>query len=257
MNAATAQRPVPLLRRWWTWVVIIAAVQTGLIFLLGAKHPAVPRAPFAMPPIFLSASEPSELAALNDPTLFALPHQRGFSGSAWTLAPKSGFTAADWDEPLRWLPLAPEKLGKGFKQFVADNTPAPFPVAEKLEPQITAPPATEFPLPTRSTLRVEGGRALLTNLELTSWPNTDVLTNTVARALVDAGGLVVSATLLESCGLPTADQRALELTRSAHFEPLPGGDKERLAHPLNGLSWVKMIFNWHTVAPPIAETFAP
>ena len=84
-----------------------------------------------------------------------------------------------------------------------------------------------------------------------------MLTASAVRALVDAGGLVVSATLLESCGLPAADQRALELARSARFEPLPGGDKERLAHPLNGLSWVKMIFNWHTVAPPNTETFAP
>jgi len=71
--------------------------------------------------------------------------------------------------------------------------------------------------------------------------------------LVDAGGYVVSAVLLGSCGLSAADLQAVELARAARFEPLPDGDRERLAHPLANLARGKMIFQWHTIAPA-AET---
>lgn len=256
MSAAAVnehERPAPLLRQWWTWVVIIAVVQTGIIFLLGAKQSPAPRSLFPTPPVFLTLQQPVELAELIDPTLFALPNRHGFSGSAWALVPRFGFVSADWTEPLRWLQLPQEKLGEAFAQFIAANPPQLFSVAEKREPQIAAAPAAEFPLPAQSSLRVEGGRELLAPLELTSWPVADVLPATEVQTLVDAGGYVVSVTLLKSCGLSEADQRALELARTARFKPQPGGERERLIHPQAGLGWVKMIFDWHTVAPP-AET---
>lgn len=261
MSAATVQLESAPRHRWLLWAAIILAAQVGFIFWLGARRPVTPRVPHSTPPTALAAEYDSELAALSDPTLFALPHWQGFSGTAWKLTPRVGYVAADWSEPMRWLPLPAEKLGSSFRQLVADNPAPPLSLTEKTPPRLAALEfATDFfPLPTQSTLRLEGalaGRALLAPPELKSWPAADVLAASEVRVLVDAGGHVVSAVLLAGCGLPAADQRALELARAARFEPLPDGARERLAHPLANLKRGKMIFQWHTVAPT-GETPAP
>jgi TonB family protein len=92
-----------------------------------------------------------------------------------------------------------------------------------------------------STMRIEGGlarRRLLTPISLQSWPYADVLAPSVVQALVDAKGSVVSVVLLSSSGSEAANQRALELARAARFAPSPG------------LTIGRLVFNWHTVAPP-------
>ena len=249
--------------RWssvhWTGVVLlIFAAQTGLIFLLGQRHAAAPRAPRPAPPLFLTTGRESalaELGRLRNPTLFALPSLHGFSGSARALTPRFEYVAADWTEPLRWLPFPAEKLGDSFQQLLA-VAPAPaLPVAEKLEPPTAAMEtvAALSPLPVQSSFRVEGrlaGRALLTPLELPSWPSADALTASEVRVMVDAGGFVVSVTLLKSCGLAGADQQALELARAVRFEPLRDGGRDRLSQPQTGLTWGTIIFQWHIVPPP-------
>lgn len=259
MNAPLAPSESMPRHRWLIGAAGIFVAQAGFIFWLGAKHPITPQPPHSLPPIFLAADYDTGLAALLDPTLFALPSRHGFSGSAWALTPRAEYTAADWTEPFRPLPLAAEKLGASFHQLVRDTRTAPLPLAEKIEPPITALeiPTDFSPLPTKSWLRVEGaiaGRELIAPLDLPAWPNADILSASEVRVLVDAGGDIVSAGLLTSCGLNEADQKALELARTARFEALTDGDKTRLAHPLAGLSSGKMIFQWRTLAPlPVSE----
>lgn len=259
MSAATAQLESAPRHRWLIWAAIILAAQTGFIFWLGAHHPIAPRTPNITPPIALAPEYDAELAALSDPTLFALPHWQGFSGTAWRQTPRVDYTAADWSEPMRWLQIPAEKLGSSFRQILADYPPPPLSLTEKIPPRIVPLEfATDFsPLPAQSALRVEGAlaaRALLAPLELKSWPAADVLASSEIRVLVDAAGNVISAVLLTGCGLPAADQRALEQASAARFEPLPDVARERLAHPLANLARGKMIFLWHTIPPPATET---
>ena len=262
MNAASAQPESVPRRRWLVWVVVVFAGQLGFIVWLGAKRPVAPRSPNPPPPTSLAVNYDFELAELFDPTLFALPNRHGFSGLAWALTPVTQYVPAGWDEPLNWLQIPSEKLGSTFRHLVMDTRTAPPPVAEKPEPQIPALDiaATVSPMPARSLLRIEGGlagRELLAPLELPSWPNLDILTNSVVRGIVDAGGHVISSMMLAGCGLREADQKALDLVRTAQFKPLQDGEKTRLAHPLEGLSWGKMIFQWHTVAPAPATESLP
>ncbi len=259
MSAATVQLESAPRHRWLIWAAVILAAQTSFIFWLGAHHTLAPRAPNITPPIALAPEYDVELAALSDPTLFAMPHWQGFSGTAWRQTPRVDYTAADWSEPMRWLQIPAEKLGSSFRHILADNPTPPLSLTEKIPPHIAPLEfATDFaPLTAQSTLRVEGAlaeRTLLTPLELKSWPAADVLAPSEIRVLVDAAGNVISAVLLTSCGLPAADQRALEQASAARFEPLPDGDRERLAHPLANLALGKMIFQWHTVPPPVTET---
>jgi len=102
------------------------------------------------------------------------------------------------------------------------------------------------PLVTNAFLRIEGnlaGRPLLTPRSLPVQPCNDLLTNSEVQVAVDADGRTFSATLLQSSGLPSADQRALELARAARFQPLPaaGGD---LDSSRARLTWGKLIFPW-------------
>jgi len=241
--------------RWWGVVGLIYAAQLGVVFWLGARHPVTPRVPFPTPPISLVGERNSELAELIDPTLFALPNRNSFSGLAWAMTPRSEFVSADWTEPMRWLPVSQEKLGESFKQLLAEAAIEPPPIAEKGEPNIALPGTLpNLPaVPVQSLLQMEGGlagRALLNPPVLSSWPSADILLPSVVQVMVDAGGYVVSATLLSSSGLGEADQAALDLAKAARFEPLRDSGKERLLQPLNNLSWGKMVFQWQTIAPP-------
>jgi hypothetical protein len=237
MSAATAQLESAPRHRWLLW----------------ARQPIAVRAPQAIPAIALAAEYDPGLAALSDPTLFALPHAPGFSGTAWKLTPRVGYVAADWSEPLRWLELPAEKLGSSFRQLLTE-IPPPLALTEKTAPRLAALEfaADFFPLPTQTALRFEGelaGRELLLPVPLQSWSVADVLAASEVRVLVDAAGNVVSALLLAGCGLAEADERAVALTRAARFVPLAAGDSARRAISPASVTAGKMIFQWHTVAP--------
>jgi TonB family protein len=238
--------------RRWGVVTLIFAAQLGAVFCLGERHPVAPRAPLPTPPISLGIAWHPELAELIDPTLFALPNRHGFSGLAWAITPRREYVSADWTEPMIWLPLGQEKLGDSFRLLLATAAAPTLLVAEKNEPKITLL-KTSPNLPAQSSLQVNSGlagRALLNPPALPSWPSADTLPPSVVQVLVDAGGYVVSATLLSSSGLNEADHAAVDMVKTIRFEPLPGGGKDRLTRPLRDLTWGKMIFQWQPVAPP-------
>ena len=249
--------------RWWLLIIVVFAVHVGLIFALGDRRPIVPRPPGPAPELRLAVGS-SELLALHDPTLFALPHPEGFSAAAWRQISKIEFPRFRWTEPPRWLPLPVEQLGDTLRRFVQTNTFARVEFETLPAPQLALPEARlEMPPVTRSALRVTGDlaeRRLLTTLELPSRPGADLLTNSVVQLLVDTAGNVLSHKLLRSDSgakdrdQQEADQRALELAKAARFSPLPPSGKAA-ASPLGRLSLGTLIFEWHTV--PRAATNAP
>ncbi|MCU0783976.1 MAG: energy transducer TonB [Verrucomicrobia bacterium] len=230
-------------RRWWTLIVLVFAAHVGLIFALGDRKPVTPRPPAPSPTLRLAA-ESDELLAFNDPTLFALPHRRSFSGLAWLRIPEVKFQPFRWTEPPRLLALPVEKLGATFAQFMQTNLLAWFEFEIKPAPELTLPDVPEAGpmIAARSTLRIAGGlanRRLLNPPKLESWAASDLLTNSVVQVLVNADGNVISSTLLARSGSPKADQFSLDLARMARFEPLRNGAAK--------LSVGAMIFEWHTV----------
>ncbi len=255
MNPAPLQpRPWPR-SRWWLLIALVFATHVGLIFALGDRGPIFPRRPTGVPVLKLAADR-SELLALNDPTLFALPHQQGFAGAAWLQIPPVPFRVFEWTEPPRWLSL-PQQLGTRFASFLETNAFAGFHLELKPAPELTVPElAPERALATQSELRIEGGlaqRRLLNPIELTNQPSADLLTNSVVEVLVDAAGNVITHKPLQpGSGFDQhkADRSALDLAQGARFEPLPragaGGTSDPPADWSSGL----MIFQWHTVPPP-------
>ena len=56
----------------------------------------------------------------DDPTLFALPHPRGFSGQAWLHVPEQVHQYHEWTAQPHWLSLKASGLGQDFCGLPAD-----------------------------------------------------------------------------------------------------------------------------------------
>lgn len=237
--------------KWLTLIALIFAAHIVLIFVFGERKEIVPRAVTNVPVLKL-ADNSDEMLALNDPTLFALPHQRDFASAVWPKTPGAKQPLFRWTEPPRALPLPAENLGATFQQFMRTNSFASYPLDFKPQPKLNEPISPAEPaLAQNSALQMTGElaqRPLLNPINLPSLPYNDVIAPSIVQVLVDAAGNVVSAVLLPSenslaaaSHYDVADQRALKLARRLRFAPA------------TQLTFGKIIFNWRT-APSTATT---
>jgi hypothetical protein len=259
MSATVVQTERWPLRRWFFALLLVGAAQLIFIFSLGDYSPPKPRTPAPAPMIEVSGSASAELLALNDPTLFALPHQQGFAGSAWMASSRAPEPAPDIADEPYWLPLSTRGLGQDFSQFLGQRaTNAPRTIIEP-RPAFVVPPLPPVPpLQTKSTLRLEGAlaaRPLLGQPELPAWPNNDLLTNTVVALAITADGDPFSATLLSSSGSRAADQLAMREAHASRFQPAEDVGAGQPGNIVSNLAWGKMIFEWRTV--PTLATNVP
>jgi hypothetical protein len=240
---------------------MVFAGQLGLILWLGERGPVRSAPPAPSPTLRLAGGVSAEVLALQDPTLFALPHSQGFSGPAWLEGSPVPDRPADWSEEPWPLPLCVTQLGALPSQQVRTNRLGPFRLLPALEPGWALPEPPPLPLsPQQSRLRIEGDLAscrLLSRPDLPSWQVDDVSTNSVVEVLVDADGRPVSAILLFGSGYPKADDYALAQARAARFE-VPGAGGQQIhppspppAHLVRG----RLLFDWHTL--PLPPTNAP
>ena len=234
--------------RWLTIITLVFAAHVALLFVFGGRKQIVPRAVTNVPTLGL-ADDSSELLALNDPTLFVLPHQKDFASAFRLQTAALQQPSFGWTESPRWLPLSADELGLAFNQFMQTNHFAGFELQLKPPVKLSAPGLPIEPaLAQNSTLRVEGElaqRQLPSPINLTNWPYANVIAPSKVQVLVDTAGSVISTILLppDSGFAPAdqydqADQRALELARAMRFIPS------------SRLTVGRMIFNWHTVPPP-------
>jgi hypothetical protein len=256
MTAASVEGRPWSRRRWWGTVALIFIVQLGLIFWLGSRTPIRPRLPAGGVTLHLADLLPGELSALDDPTLFNLPHPEGFSGPVWRSMPRPEFQPYQWSAPTNRLPLTSDRFSAVFSRLLETSQ---FPVPQLPPPEAAPTLPNVAPLAMladQSVLQLEDGlvqRRLLVPVELKSWQNPDILGNSIVRVGVDAGGRPMSVTLVSSSGLAAADQFALDRAWSARFEPVSGKPAEAGLKPAAQLSWAKMIFRWHTVPLPPAS----
>jgi hypothetical protein len=235
-------------RRWLTFVALVFAAQVALIFALGEKHFPPTRAVTNVPQ-FTLADSTNELIALDDPTLFALPHTNDFASVIWLKIYTNPPPEFRWMEPPGELQSpADENLGAILTRFMQTNQFAAPLLDFKPEPKLSEPVLPLLPaFAENSALRIAGElaqRKWLNPVSLTNWPYADVIAPSWVQVLVDVGGDVVSAVLLPPDNLgeaashyEAADRRALELARGLRFAPA------------SRLTVGQLIFNWRTVAP--------
>jgi TonB family protein len=238
-------------------VALIFGVQVGLIFWLGGTAPIRPRPTAAGLILHLAQPASAELRALDDPTLFTLPHPQGFSGPVWLRMPWPELRSFEWSAPSNHVFLALDQPGVVFNRLVETNEfrALRLPARPEAVPAIPDLPPLAI-LADQSVLQTEGSlaqRRLLAPFELKSWPNPDILKNSVVQAVMDDEGRPVSVTLLSGSGSPAADQYALEKARAARFEPVNRNRVQSAPGAAAHLSWGKLIFRWHTIPVPPAS----
>ena len=259
MSGESAEQRWPA-ARWWVFIGLVFSTQLGLIFWLGRPQGPPPPAPTRdlAPSLQLAGPGASEVLALSDPTLFALPHNEGFSGEAWLSIPPSTFQSYEWSEPDQSLNLVPDDLAVIFKEFAATNQPLGLSVLMRPDLRLKQPRVVEGdPFATRSVLELTGGletRRLLSPVSLPSgFPaslGTEILTNSVVQVLVGNDGLLASApVLMIHSGSEAADEYALREARNARFAAVDVPDP---ANPLAGLTWGQLVFQWRAL--PLADT---
>lgn len=263
MIAETVDSPAWAARRWLGMILLIMLGQVGLIFWLARHHPASMRQEITGPTVSLGGSDIINKLGLSNPAQFVLPNPEGFSGGAWLETMTLAYDSPQWTEPPRPLALVVGKLGSGLVDFAQTNLTYAFELTTAPEPQLD-PIVPLPPLPTESWLSVEGelaGRPLLSKFKLESWPAAEILTDSMVQVGVNREGAVFSAVLLgeakDSKGGKAADASALNLARSARFQPLPRGDFNHPDGSDKALQWGWLVFHWHTIAlPPTNSTAA-
>ena len=235
--------------RWWALILFVLVGQIGIIFWLGKPQAPAPPSTAVAPLIQLASSGSSNLLALSDPTLFALPHQQGFSGQAWLTIPEQDSFVRP--ESVEFLSLMEGQLGAPFRTFMASNAFDSLPSFEQFELGLRLPRMEQMSAaPEQSTLQLAGpliNRRLLTIPSLPPWPSTEILTNSVVQILIAADGTPISAILLKREVQNEADRYALGVARHLHFESLKNIDP---TDPMAGLTWGQLVFWWKTVPLP-------
>ena len=242
-------------RRWWMLVAVAGVLQAGFVFLLGDRSIATPRSTATEPRIVLAPAADPDTTALADPTLFAWDGPRGFSAEAWLRISPPAHRPPQFTELQRSLQLQPTDLTPTAR--LLDSSEAKPPVLALAKAFPTAPPSTsaltETTVPTNSFLAVAApldARLIAAPITLPSWPFPDVLPPSFVRVRVDARGAVQSVTLLESCGLAAADQRAVETAHDLRFAPLVDAPSPYTVAPAGPMIAGEVEFHWHTVPPP-------
>lgn len=249
MNATEPLEPRPwTARHWWTMVVLVLLAHFAIVCIFGAKQGPPARPPGRVPALKI-ASLNDQSIALNDPTLFALPHARDFASANWPLPATNQPPSFNWHEAPGWLWLSGDFSTKTFVQFMATNHSVDWSLNFKPEPEFNQPVPPEIPaLPDHSTLHLRGElarRTLLNSRRLPEWPAAGIIAPSKVQVVVDTAGRVLSAALLPpDYGLELAardapaDQYALECARASRFSP----NQQLIVG--------QMIFKWHAVPVP-------
>lgn len=266
MTAASGELGMWPKRQWWGVVTLVFIGQLMIIFWLGDREPIHPRVAVPGPKLHLIEGQSSELLALTDPTLFALPHPQGFSGLAWLRSPEPDFRPFAWSEPAHWLQLPASLFGAALGSFTVSNSPNPLLALTQPEAELRVPQLQRVQdFPQNSTLRLTGDlakRRLLSRIELPSWQWSVILTNTEIQMAIDAAGKPEFVTMLyPGSGYADADSNAYWQATRARFAPLNSRELE-VTDPISQLkrgevSWGEMIFEWHTEPLPSTNAAGP
>ena len=257
MTAASVETLPWSRRRWWGMVVVIFAAQLGLIFWLGDRRSITTHASAPAPEIRLAGKGSLEWLSLDDPTLFALPHRRGFSGLAWLTIPSLPTQYFDWSEPPRWLSATVPRFGTIFTHSAETNDLRSTLIFERPVPEFSVVRPEPAPGDScQSVVRLEGGlggRQITTPITLVPQPSGDLLTNSEVQVVIDSKGEVVSVPiLLAKSGSAEADKEALRIAGALRFNSVKadGPPKTAAVSVAPELTWGRLVFEWCTIPLP-------
>jgi hypothetical protein len=241
-------------------VMLVFSAQLGVLFWLGRDALAVRAStvsePLQLMPAIQQIPDNDYGSVFSDPTLYARPNRRGFSGSAWRRFAGVEHQLIDWDETPRMLDNQPAVLGGAFRAALPDHLAFVSDIPAK---HLAKPTPVESPplmIRASSELQIRGAlarRPLVRQVSVPALPHDEALRRTSVRVGVNTDGYVVSATITDPPveGDPFqagADQRAFDLLRGIRFEPAKRTRFDRPDRP-GELEWGEVLFHWRTIAP--------
>jgi hypothetical protein len=248
-------------RHWIRWITAIFLAQIIPIWFLSDRHVLTPRtdprhAQFQLLTDPAMERRLAEALATMDPTLFAAANRYGFSGAAWLNPRQTQLKVADWNQPSFWLAQRPEDITTANVEELGMRPFFSTPVVSKTPPRTSEISEHFEAAPTQSILWVEGplaGRPLLWPIQLPSWTNSTVLSNTLTEVVVSPNGDTLSARLLAFSGSAAVDLEALRLAKRARFAPVSAklSENEDVSGPTT-VGW--LTFRWATIAPSATNT---
>jgi TonB family protein len=241
---------------WLGGFLFLFLIHALAIFVYGEREKALPPRKQIEPFLHIGGDSATDeqlakLTGWRDPTLFALPHPQGFSGSAWLKFQPETPARSNWTAPPEWLPLPVAQLGETLHEFVTTNRRP----EETLLSSLRVPKTLEARLPgepalTKTSIRISGplaARRLIRTPELPGIAHHDVVKTTVVALAVNGEGVVESASVSGPSGSPQADERALELALQFEFQPL--ALREVRARETASPTLGRVIFTWQLLPP--------
>jgi TonB family protein len=254
----TAPASVPTNRRHRRWIWILAAglaIHVLLVCWLGERAQPLRTIQPPEPALKLLGNSAAirhllESPLVSDPTLFALPSGRGFSGTAWLRNPSPGGQSTDWSELPRWLPLATNELGAAFTDLMSSNKPPSTSLDDLFLPRSSTADILVLNdlLMTQSVVSVEGPlaqRLWVVPIRPFSPGYADVLTNTVLQVRLNPDGVPESVIVVEASGVKAVAPAAVAAVRAARADP--ASPVALAATPSANHNWGRVVFHWFTV----------
>ncbi len=234
---------------WGWWVAVVFVLQGGGLWWLSRKSnaPARPENPSSLLLANTNSAGLLEALALEDPTVFARPNAKGFSGPS--LQPgKLSHQPYRWQSPEIEIPYPTNLLTVPIDSILKTNIGDSANAFVKPMPEIILLNVPPLKGPEASRLEVAGdlaGRKLIASPKLKTWNHTSLLQPTRVQVMVNFGGRVFSAVRLGGSGYAPADAMALAMARRAiQFSKTTNAP----AAPLDASHFTTgdLIFHWHT-----------
>ncbi len=231
--------------RWFWWVAVVFVLQAGGLWWL-SRNTAERQPPAPVRATHLANTNSAGLLhalAVEDPTAFARPNVKGFSGPLLRPGPMP-HQPYRWQAPEIEIPYPTNLITGPIDAILKTNLGNSANAFIKPAPQVMALNVPPLELPTASRLEVGGAlaaRKLLAAPKLQTWDHTALLRPTRVQVMVDVRGRVLSVVRLAGSGHAPADAKALDLARrEMMFTPV--------APATNGVDFVTgdLVFHWHT-----------
>lgn len=243
--------------RWFWGFLFLFLAHVAAVFWISEREKPSVQPEQTKPLLYIASDEATERRfaemSVLDPTLLALPSERGFSGDAWLKFAPRNMTVSNWVAPAAWLPLDAGELGTTLARYGETNR---VPVDALLDgPHTTTPfelrrPSTAIASVSTFTLHDLSSRRLVRSAPLLVATNADLITNSVVEIWVNGDGVVESAVLVGPSGLKQMDEHAVAAAKELAFAPLPLSRATREATvPQRG----RVVFTWSVVPQPLTN----
>lgn len=239
MTALPSNEPKPRRMGWMIWVVLVFALQAGV--LVWVSRESIPRAqadPASELKTGLDAAALDTMAH-SDPELLAQPNPHGFSG-VWLRDTPPKHEPHRWTAPDIELAYPSNFLTRPLEAALASNAPPRAVAFLKPAPRLSKVEIPPLELQEGNRLEIAGnlkGRKLAQPMPLIKvWKHPAPLKPSVVQVMVDSRGWISTGALIGQSGLEAADELALDLAlqkirfKAATNAPLATGD---------------LIFHWH------------